>query len=439
MTMKTLSTRSGALSDQAILFAILVACHASLRFTNIAVQLVPESAIVTIAAFLVVAAFWVVDLAAPETEKQQQRNRLYKWALVMLAIGLITILPTVLMIFWHVTAEAPHSFSHDGLVQSTAAAQFVLEGKNPYVEDYRNTPLADWPVPLGGLTENPALDHYVYLPLTFLLPLPFQALAAITWGWFDHRILYLILFVAVLLLGQTLMADPSRRLTWLIVIGLNPVFVPAFIEGRNDILVLFGLVLSIWLLWRGRVNWSAAVLGLACTAKQFAWFIVPFYFLYLGQDGPLAARFKRVRSPLIIFSAIFALVILPWFIWNPAAFWEDIFTYVSGSFEAGFPIAGFGFSKALVELGIVDSTLSPFPHGILQAVFGLPVFAALFIRQWKNNRLSTVLIFHAMWLFVLGFFSRIFFDNYLAFVIAVATFGSLIDPPLRERPAESPG
>ena len=75
MTTKTVSRRPGMISFQAILFAILVTCHASLRFTNIAVQLVPDSAIVTIAVFLVVGAFWAVDLASPETEKQQQRNQ----------------------------------------------------------------------------------------------------------------------------------------------------------------------------------------------------------------------------------------------------------------------------------------------------------------------------------------------------------------------------
>jgi hypothetical protein len=441
MTTKTASRSPGMISNEAILFAILIACHASLRFTNIAVQLVPDSAIVTIAVFLVVGAFWAADLASPETEKQQQRNQLVKWVLVMLAIGLITILPTVLMIIWHVTEEAPHSFAHDSVIQTEVAINFLLDGKNPYVEDYFGTPFEDWPPPYPGLSVNPAIYHYIYMPFMFLFPLPFQVLGEALWGWFDQRLLYLVALPIVLFVGQRLIRDPSKQLMWLLIMGLSPTWVPSFIEGRNDMPVILWVVLAIFMLHRGRMNVAAILLALACNTKQFSWFLVPFFFVYVagthiaGADT-LKQGLRRAAVPFITFCLTFGVIVLPFIIWNPAAFFEDTLSFYSGSTEHTLPIAGFGFSMVLPELGIIDSVYAPFPHGRLQMLFGLPVLAVLLIRQWRHNQLRLAIVHYTMGLFVSGFFGRRFFDSYLSFIIALATLAMLMVPPEREIPSE---
>ena len=63
----------------------------------------------------------------------------------------------------------PQSYSHDGgVIQTEAAIDFFLAGRNPYVEDYRSTPMAEW-----GLPEfRTALDHYPYLPWTYVFSAP---------------------------------------------------------------------------------------------------------------------------------------------------------------------------------------------------------------------------------------------------------------------------
>ena len=68
--------------------------------------------------------------------------------------------------------SGPASYSHDGgVIQTEATIDYLLEGRNPYVEDYVATPMAEW-----GINEfRTALYHYPYLPWTFLFSAPFKA------------------------------------------------------------------------------------------------------------------------------------------------------------------------------------------------------------------------------------------------------------------------
>ncbi|MEZ4584167.1 MAG: hypothetical protein R3A10_21460 [Caldilineaceae bacterium] len=41
--------------------------------------------------------------------------------------------------------SGPASYTHDGgVIQTEATIRFLLEGRNPYVEDYTETPMAEW-------------------------------------------------------------------------------------------------------------------------------------------------------------------------------------------------------------------------------------------------------------------------------------------------------
>jgi len=334
--------------------------------------LVQHESVLTALALLAFLIYVVLTRFGPRGDRPKARVHLAKQAIVMLVIAVMAVSPTLLAIIWrHNTA--PYKYVHDGLLQSEIAVHYVLAGKNPYVENYFNTPMESWPFTEEGVTVNPALYHYVYMPLTFMLPLPLQALAEAAWGWFDQRLIYLMFFVGVLLLGSVLASDPSHRLAMQLVLGLNPLFILFLIQGRNDVLTLFWLLLVVYLLRRGQVGGSAVVLALACGTKQTAFFFVPFYLAYVGGAGSMSQRISRLGRPLILFAIVFLVIVLPWARLDPAAFVADTLAYQSGTTENSYPITGFGFGRILLVFGAVPSNTSPFPFWIFQAGLGLPL------------------------------------------------------------------
>jgi len=108
------------------------------------------------------------------------------------------------------------------VIQTEAAIDFTLAGRNPYVEDYVGTPMAEW-----GINEfRTALYHYPYLPWTFLFSAPFKLLSDAAIGWYDQRFVYLLLFAITLLLAPALAAARQAKLMLVMLIGLNPSWAP---------------------------------------------------------------------------------------------------------------------------------------------------------------------------------------------------------------------
>ena len=389
-------------------------------------QLVPHESVLTALALLFFLVYIVLTKLGLRSDQPEPRVQLAKQAVVMLVIAIMALSPTLLAIVWRHNTE-PYKYVHDGLLQSEIAVRYVLTGKNPYAENYFNTPMEQWPLTEEGVTVNPALYHYIYMPLTFILPLPFQALAEATWGWFDQRLIYLVFFVGLLLLSSALVADPSRRLAMQLVLGLNPLFTLFFIQGRNDVLTLFWLLLVVYLLRRGHVDWSAIVLALACGTKQTAFFFVPFYLAYVSGTGPIARRIFRLRRPLFLFAIGFLVIVLPWVVWNPSAFFADTLAYQSGMTGTSYPIAGFGFSRILLVFGAVRSNTAPFPFWVFQVGLGLPLLGLLLRRQEANPTLSALVANPALLLFIVQFFSRAFNDNYLGMVVSMLAAALLMD------------
>ena len=309
-------------------------------------------------------------------------------------------------------------------IQTEAAAQFVLAGKNPYVENYYQTPLALAPFDVKGLTVNPALEHFTYLPLTFLLPAPWQALLGSS---FDLRYVHLIFFLLMLIVATRLTQNPQKRLLLVMALGLNPLFVGPLVEGRNDVMVLSWLIFTWALLQRGKITASAITLALACGTKHPAVVFVPFYFVYLSQRGTWRERVRRVQKPFLIWAGLTALIIMPWFLMNPGAFLDDTVSYLNGTSAVSYPISGFSFGMLLVSLGVLPSNMAQFPFGVLQIALGLPAAFWLLRRQWREPNLPAAIAGCAILLFIAQFFSRIFNDNYLGLIIAIMAVATLMD------------
>jgi hypothetical protein len=413
-------------SLDAVLYGLLVAAYLPTRFIVVLPPIVPGDTGATTALVLAAGCYFALDMIRAHSRMAARLVALGKWLLIAVTIGLLVIAPLIMIILVrHQTADYLHA--HDGLIQTEAAVRFVLAGKNPYVENYYNTPMAQAPFKLGGLSVNPALEHYAYLPLTFLLPLPLQALMETRLGWFDQRFIHLVFYIVLLMAAASLSTDRTRQRLLVMALGLNPLFAGYFIEGRNDVLVLTWVVVTVALAQRGRMNWAALTLGLACATKHPAWLMVPLFFLAVSGTGTIMQRLRNIWQPALIFAATAGVFILPYFLANTTAFLDDTVYYLAGTTANSYPISGIGFGAALVAFGIIQSNMTPFPFGLFQAAFGLPVLAASLWRQWQRPSLATALAASAVLLFILQFFSRLFNDNYLGVIIELVIVAALMD------------
>jgi hypothetical protein len=356
-----------------------------------------------------------------------------KLTLLVLIIGLLVFGQTSLFIgLRHITG--PAAYTHDGgVIQTEATIEYLLAGVNPYVADYTDTPMAEW-----GTDYRTALYHYPYLPWTFLFSAPFYLLSRLALGWFDQRMVYLLLFAVTLGLGYRLARPGPGRLGIVMVIGLNPILASDVIFGQNDSFVLFWIILGIWLLQlaeqRGNDSastaWGLVAIGFACASKPTAWFLLPFLVLYLlpGRSDPpqegggrasvwrYLGRLLRRGWPL---AATVVLVVGPWFVWNPGAMVDDVWAWSAGTAAVPYQIRGWGLSNLILALGLVPDRLAYWPFWITELLVAAPLLALGLWRQSRANTLGVLLGGYALLLLGFLYASRFLNENYLGFLVAV--------------------
>jgi hypothetical protein len=341
--------------------------------------------------------------------------------------------------------SGPASYTHDGgVIQTEATIRYLFEGKNPYVEDYVNTPMAEW----GISRYRTALYHYPYLPWTFLASAPFYAVGQAA-GFYDQRLVYAGLWIVALALLPRLAQGGQRRLGLVALLGLNPIMGLDVIFGQNDVFVLSWIVLSlvVWKAWaegaaHGRPSsWtlalSAVLFGLACASKPTAWFFAPFYGLLLLHDQPLrelALATLRQRAPMLLrlllwraapALAVFALIVLPYLVWNPWALYDDVWRWSSGQGETGYQIWGWGASNFVLALGFVSDRFGQWPFWAVQVLVTLPLLAWLGWRQVRENTLGNACWHYGLLLFGFFYGSRFLNENYLGYLLAFLAIGVL--------------
>jgi hypothetical protein len=399
-------------------------------------------AALSLAALLV---YLVVDLVTADRSSQQQRKsatQRAKLTLIWLIIAFTVLLPTLkLALLRH--ENLPHSYSHDGgVLQTEAAADFFLSGRNPYVEDYRDTPMADW-----GLPEfRTALDHYPYLPWTFVFSAPVKLASDALLGWYDQRFVYLLVFVVALILAARLApaSRPRWRLALLMLLGLNPIMGLDLVFGQNDLFVWAWIVLALWLLSRTSALstvhrspitvhhsqfWLASLaFGLACASKPTAWFMAPFFALLLARDQIGAWRDIPRAIPAMLrrgwpVLAVFVLLVGPYLIWNANAFIDDVWRWAAGSTETHYQIWGWGASNFVLAFGGLESRFDQWPFWILEVAVALPLLLWLGWRQARHNTIAAAAWHHALLLFGFLYVSRFLNENYLGYILAFLALG----------------
>ncbi len=335
--------------------------------------------------------------------------------------------------------SGPASYTHDGgVIQTEATIQYFLAGKNPYHEDYIDTPMAEW-----GFSEyRTALYHYPYLPWTFVFSTPFYLLGQ--WaGFYDQRLVYLLLMVLALSLAPQLVRGARTQLALVALLALNPIMALDLVFGQNDSFVLCWLLLSLVAWQRSqqattpiqaqRWRWGAALLlGLACASKPTAWFFAPFYgLLFLGDERlevgwlALMRQIPRVIARAWPALAGFAALVVPYILWDPFAFYDDVWRWSSGQGETGYQIWGWGASNFVLALGLVADRFSQWPFWLLELVLAGPLLIWFLRRQQRTNTLANACWHYGLFLLLFFYSSRFLNENYLGYILAFLALGIL--------------
>lgn len=301
-------------------------------------------------------------------------------------------------------------FINDSGLQVEIAGRFLLLGKNPYRETYEKTDLVKAPyIDEAGNTTNPALFHNAYPPFLLLLSAGGFRIFSQLFHWFDIRVIYLLFYCTLLLLGIFKFGIRFRLVLFLILVGANPIFLTHMIQGSNDIVALAILFWSLFLLERKHFLLAGLMLGLAVATKQIAWMALPFIIFYAQK---IASSRKFVRFLLGTF-AVAAAIYLPFLWWDGSALWDDVVLYMSGNTAISYPIHNFGLGMFLVKTWMVPSIYSYYPFWIwLVAIGGLVVA----VWWWQRRKLCTaadVLVGFSILLAVSWIFNRSMNFSYL--------------------------
>lgn len=412
-----------------------------------AMQLLAQQQLVDpVGLLLIVAALGCLLIYLLVDEFMSGEGARYRARLILICtiVALTVFLPSLKLMLLR-QQSGPASYSHDGgVIQTEATIDYLLTGRNPYAEDYVNTPMAEW-----GINEfRTALYHYPYLPWTFVFSTPFKLLGQALFGWYDQRMVYLLLFAVTLALLPRLAGSRERALLLIMLVGLNPMMGSDLIYGQNDSFVLAWIVLSLWL-WARSVGrgegWriaSAVAFGLACASKPTAWFLAPFWLLWITRDAAghvptnIAAFLKqalRVGWPAL---AAVLFVVGPYFVWNPPALFDDVWKWSAGTSDTAYQIWGWGASNLTLALGWVRSRFDVWPFWAPELLLGAPLMVLLLVRQWRENTLGRALWGYALFLFAFFFVSRFLNENYLGYIAALLALGALVVDASVDRQAQ---
>ena len=217
------------------------------------------------------------------------------------------------------------AYGTDEVAFNQGAAQLLLQGVNPYGVDlswtfdaFRVLPSGTTNLLSGGFVHTlsyPAGAFLVYLPL---LAAGVQAQAAIYVDAFFWIAGMVVLWFAL--------PRPYRAVVPLL--ASLGIYVDYAMGGVTDSLMIPFLILALWR-WdrfgdpdvRSAARWIGPLaLGLACTFKQSAWFILPVLLIGIAIENRSAGRgWRPVLRYILLFALAFLIPNLPFIVWDPRA------------------------------------------------------------------------------------------------------------------------
>jgi hypothetical protein len=177
--------------------------------------------------------------------------------------------------------------------------------------------------------------------------------------------------------------------------------------------------------------------GLACASKPTAWFLAPFWVLFLlrpewgqnlippGRRWPtLLKKFWQRAWPI---AAAMVLIVGPWFIWSPADMIDDVWRWSTGTADQAYQIRGWGLSNFVLALQLVPDRLAYWPFWITELIVAGPLLVLLLWRQHRTNTMGAMLYGYVALLFTFSYMSRFLNENYVGYLAALLTLALLVD------------
>ena len=362
----------------------------------------------------------------------QPRSRELAAAAIAASLYAVPILGAIVR--WHLVPSS-RALIGDGALQIQIARQVLLTGTDPYGFNYDGSGLerAPWGQPFA----NPALHHLDYWPGTIVLPLPIQAAWHWILGWWDERILLLGAAVFAWVLLRKLIPAPAGRMAAL-ALFLVPGHTLLAVLGDNDLPMLCLLFAAILLVGRRHFIPGALLLGLAIATKQTALVAVPPILAWALACG--ADRRTMLKSAGVSLTAVLVLL-LPFILWDPAAFFRDTIAYNLASGQDAYPIQGLGLSALLLNAGVIHGARDPFPFFLLQAVVTIPLWVLGWRWIVRRRQPADVILWAGLALFGFLYVNRFFQPTYALLGTELILIGLLgrdraWTPPRRLDPVE---
>ena len=319
----------------------------------------------------------------------------------ILIVGVVV----ALGVWTRVAVYGSPAYGTDEVAFDQGAAQLLLQGTNPYGADlswtldaFRVLPSGTTNTLLGGFVHSldyPAGAFLAYVPV---LAVGIQAQAA------------LYVDAAFWILGMVAMwlALPPRFRGLVPIIASLELYVNYATGGVTDPLMIPFLVAAFWRWDRfgdpsepSAARWLGPIaLGLACTVKQSAWFVVPFALIAIALEARLHGRGRSVVTRyFFLLAAAFLVPNVPFIIWDPSAwltsvllpffdplvpFGQGFVAFATTFFVAGGNLVAFTLAGALVMLAALVALVGW--YGSLKRILpALPLVALLLPTRSLNS------------------------------------------------------
>jgi hypothetical protein len=305
-------------------------------------------------------------VAASLRHRREGRDEPGRALLAIAVFALTAVVP--LVIAAHLRAEGdPSDHAQSEVIIVEEGADALLDGRDPYAEEYRDGPLSDRPLATRV--------HFPYMPFMLAFGIPRALVGHVPWA--DARVWFAIVALAVALpsLLQMHTSPHARTRTFQVLFAL-PTGALLLATGGVDIPVLALLLAAAVLSARGETRSAGLVGGLALATKQTSFLVVPFIALAMS-DGSARRRFLATAG-LVGFG-----LTLPFGAWDLRAFIEDAILFPLG--------AGHGGSAAKTPtVGSMLLDLFPSQRGAITALLVVLILgvAALLLFSGRGSSMA---------------------------------------------------
>ena len=289
--------------------------------------------------------------------------------ILLLLLATVTFLLLIGFLNTVLFSPTSQAYWNDVISFSSANAQAVLHGRNPYTDDanflptlirYQGAPPTPMQGPIFGYGYNYPLQPHVfavdkaylrdpaayagafnpatlhsYPALSFLLYIPLVA-AGLNILWL-HLLAYAVVFAWLVSLA------PKEQRGWVALAAAAAVSIPLRTLMLDTEVICLIFLLVAWQ-YRDRRWVSAIALGLGCAFKQYCWLFAPFILV----DAWLRYGWRETLKRGLIVAAAFLLPNLPFLLINPRAWLASVFLPVTGAlFPQGMGLVALSLGRFL--------------------------------------------------------------------------------------------